>query len=459
MPGLIQSAYFPGVQHPQNANLKYDTRWYVIGNDSPDRQKVLIRLIHDYMGRPEKDEDEEYPGQFCHQNFSYDCEWDYPRGVSTNLHGTRVSLPARGNTTKSHNNFRPNGAVSRIRIGMPDRAFFPYDSHCPQKRARELINCAENKRRVANGTKGKKATTTKADLLATSGVVDDFGDLKLPLLPVDQIPPLTNGDPSHSRTWTERLDSGGPYAWLLEVIQQHILDLKGNHREQFFDAHPAHVLGNLVNGLSNHTIPKASGAITDLVWHDLMVTVLQADRDLGLNLIPEPVRQELLFGIYEASIVPDQDAMNARTKQFEDDYARGLHDFIFNNPPGRNHQLVPPKKKVDHTIINKTIYVRRALPLWNQRKRFLYWGMRYVLEAGFDAIKNRMIELGDFNLSRREYSNYWGDYSYTVQLQDLNANPPAFPNITQREFHHPHRVDIVVIKKPAKKRKADDITQ
>lgn len=461
-PGIMQSLNFPGVQL---APVGYETHWYVIGNDSVLKENCLIRLIHDYS-RPELKQgglflirllrftnlcatDEEAPGQFCHQQFLYDREADYPRGESKNLHGGRVSLVTKSTgRAKVHTNFKPLGAVARVRIGLPDKAFFPFDSTTVQMRAREMINRNNNVNRRLAGEATIKASTFNRAAARAGGTLDQFGDLQLPLIPLANFPPSMKED-AHSRTNCERMGPNTAYSMLIDLIQSTILeDLR--HRTQFFTVPGQPATGN---GSSPNLLqlaqPKVTGAISEQVWHDLMVTIVEKDRTLGLHIIPEQIRQDLLFGVYEEVKIKDVKLMDEMEAKFKDEYLEALKEYIVDDD---DDKLLPTLETLDGPLwITKR--VRMDDPDWNQRKRFLFWGMEYVLSTAYDALKVKFIDRVEYNKSRKEYSNYWGDCDHWADIQ-LPPNV-ILPNLTNRTLQLPHPLDIVLVPTSAAKRKAD----
>lgn len=290
---------------------------------------------------------------------------------------------------------------------MVDSSFFPTDSAIAQNAIQDHINLMENKKLKESNQKTKKLSTVMKQKAGAAGQnleTDRFGD---DVLPIVEPPATYRGE--HSATGKERQSANKLYNMFRDQVTRVLI--------------------------KNDIKAGSVATMSEDDWINLCVDILLEDEAL-----PDLVKEDLLFGVFEEVEEVDREETGARNLALAAVYIREVDEYIDEIYRGRPVGPRPDKPKDEE--VRKVVKRRLAAAdqLWNQQRRFLWPALRFLVKGCIDASIQAAKDTQLYLKARKEYSDYWAPKEYVETL-------PVRPS-------HPHFIDIKV--KKTQKRGLDD---
>ncbi|RPA80012.1 hypothetical protein BJ508DRAFT_307921, partial [Ascobolus immersus RN42] len=392
----------------------FTTRAFVRVDGGSDIANCKLGLIHDYTVPERVDGNEEGPKQFSHDQFFYDREWDYGRGISKDQHSQR----APGKT--GWRNAIPEATSGRIRLGLIDYNFLPYDHPYHQaeidraiKAGRAILDATTtstisalplnhaatastgNTPTAPAGTPIGSPTTTALALIPSSGTLDNSATGNTgkkderPVYTVGYshqgvrvlVPPPTLVGTLYSRTGPKTLNPTTTYNLLLEELRQWLTEYGFGQPIQ--------------EGTRNNEFDEER-------FHEMLCKFLEKTKR-----IPYFVREELLFGVHG----------DVTTTEINEEITRELNRCL---------GITDPEKM---EIVYKKAWgvLPYAEQSWNQRRRFLWAGLYSVARSAIKGLRERLQEANDIF---KHFATYCDYYALEEKAIEMTERP-----------QHPHRID------------------
>ncbi|RPA73048.1 hypothetical protein BJ508DRAFT_334441, partial [Ascobolus immersus RN42] len=362
LPGQIESKFHGTKLFPLNPTEKSPKSFfYIVDNDNSDLKKCMVRVVH-FFQEVEPKGDQERKGILNNAQFFYDREWDYPYGISTNRFGSRIGKPKKG----------PNRSAARIRIGLVDKTFLPYDSKLNQSELR--------KRRKAQLNKIAKA-------ISENKPVPDFDKL--------EVVEATDGE-----------ESDGELEPLLRFKDKELnkTAFSKTSRGRTFDPTTVYnALGELARRIMRErgfdkTTPKEDVS----AWFDCLLDILEASD----GILPYWVKEDLEEGAYVTTRVKNRQASRDATIE-----ARRLD-------PSAAEVVVYDTDKGDRLPYTKQ--------LWGQRRRFV-WDSGY--EVVMEGFREGLVEQNNGLEAWSEAMDQYHDYFCTAERAQQMTTKPRHPHL------------------------------
>lgn len=312
------------------------------------------------MGSNNTTGDQEKKNVLSNAQFLYDREWDYCYGISKNRTGARSGKAKK----------RPNRSAARIRIGLVDKGFLPYDSTLNQAELAKKYKAQQNKiNKAKNDASGKTA-------------VPDY-DEHLVVLAKDP------NDPDGSKLYKYKGAEANKVAFC-----------KTSRARTFDTTTVYNALGELARKVmkekgydDGNKAPK-----DDLnVWFDCLLEILESSE----NILGHYVREDLAFGAYKR--IKDREASKKETQK---------------------------ARKISPTAPAVTVYkldmgqrLKYHEQTWNQRRRFLWDAYEVVMEGFRDSLIEQKTGLGVWADALSEYDDYFADSERAKQHKTRPTHP------------------------------------
>lgn len=375
--------------------------------DNSDIKRCMVRLVHDFQASEPKGilstkmycgsqadnfiGDQEKKNILANGQFHFDREWDYPYGESTNRYGSRS-----GRVKK-----RPNRSAARIRLGLVDKSFLPYDS---------ILNQADLvKKHKAQQNKISKAKDDNKK-------IPSYGDFE-----VVEISSATQGQDDDDDDEDDAV-SDSEVLYRYKDKQANKTAFSRTSRARAFDPTTVYnALGEIARRVMKSKKYKLdeNAPKDDLSkWFDCLLDILE----LSDGLLGFYVKQDLEFGAYEITKVKDRQASKEATAAARQLDPKAAEVVVYQEDKG---------KRLPYTD-----------QLWNQRRRFMWDAYEVVMEGYRDGLIEQLSGLSSWADAMSEYHDYFVDEE---RSRFLKTKPK-----------HPHLIDISDVKYPvSKKRPAD----